>query len=98
MRPATSMTTSTPGSWREAVRQIPGEVALQVRRDGSRDLLGRQRRERLESQNVAGHHHAHQLRRDELDANDPASRRIVDAWTHFDRDHFLDERTKQVDL
>ena len=35
-----STTTSTPGLRNEPVRQIPGEIALQIRRDGLRDLLG----------------------------------------------------------
>ena len=59
---------------------------------------GRQRRERLQLQDVARHHHAHQLRRDELDADQAAARRIVNAGAHFHRDHVLDEGAKQVDL
>ena len=80
------------------LRQIPGEVALQVRRDGLRDLLGRQRRERLDLHDVASHDHAHQLRRDELDADPARARGIVNARSDFRDDNFLQERASQIHL
>ena len=80
-------------------REDPGE-ALQVRRDGVRDLLrAGSDAKLLQLQDVARHHDAHQLRRDELDAdNSGCPAEYIDACAHFNRDHVLDERPEQVDL
>ncbi len=76
-------------------RQVAGEVALQVRRDRLGDLLDRQRLERVQLQDVAGHHHADQLRRHELHADAPAAGRIVDARADLRGDDFLQEGPNQ---
>src|SRR5271165_1518431 len=97
-RPTTSTTTNTPGLWRKQVRKIPGEVALQIRRDSLRDPLSRKRLEWLQFQDVAGHHDADQLRGDELDPDHRAARGTVNTRPDRDCDHFLDERAEKTHL
>ena len=79
-------------------RELACEVVLQVGRDGLGDLLCGQRGERLDPDDIARQQHTRYLRRHELGAHNPATRRIVDPGRDLGDHDLTHERPDKSDL